>query len=468
MRPMTLRARMFAWFVALAAFLVCAMSTYYYRQTKHMLIESLDADLRLRAEEIHAGLDAGKSPEELVAAAAAQRRLRSVAVILLPGPVDAARSAVLRRFAATIPAERLVNLSTQPRGTRGVSVEVRPGRHVRVTAEQFPRGDGSGGSVVVGVAEHLTKVAEEMEEVLMGVAIALPIALALACWGAWLAARHLTRPIRQIGEAAGRIEFGGEQVPIPGSDARDEVGRLAGTLERTFARLREAYERQERFSADAAHELRTPVSIVISQAEVALRRERTAPEYRDALQHVLDAARRMQETVDSLLLLARGGAGELTVHGRRADLVDVCHRLLPELDALGSPRGVGVALETVNGSVVAGDAALLSVLVRNVAVNALDHSPPQAKVRIGVAGAEGEVVLRVRDEGPGIPEAVRERVFDRFFRTDDSRSRATGGSGPGLSIVRLIAEIHGGTARVVDADGPGACVEVRIPRAPAG
>jgi len=311
-------------------------------------------------------------------------------------------------------------------------------------------------------------VEDELREILAGFAVTMPVALGLALLGAWLAARHLTRPLREIAAATERIEFGGGQVAIPGSGGHDEVARLAAALERTFVRLAEAYARQERFSADAAHELRTPVSIVISQAEVALRRERTPSEYRDALQHVLDAARRMQETVDSLLLLARGAAGELSVQGARADLGDVCRRLLPGLEALGSPRGVAVALESVNGSVVAGDAALLSVLVRNVAVNALDHSPPQSTVRIGIAGGPGEVVLRVRDEGPGIPADVRERVFDRFFRADDSRSRATGGSGLGLSIVRLVAQIHGGSARVVDTDGPGACVEVRLPRAAAG
>lgn len=465
MTSMSLRARMFAWFVALAVFLVSSMSAAFYVETQHTLLDSLDAELQLRAREIRTGFKAGEPPDELVQVVADKRRTRGVAILSMPGAVDIARSGPLQRFADAFPPERLAAIAAKSRRERAESFEVRPGLHLRVAATSFASKSGAHPPIVVAVTEDLSYVQEEMQEVLAGFAVTLPTALALACWGAWLAARHLTRPLREIADAAGHIEFSGAPIAIPGAAGKDEVGRLAGALERTFVRLAESYARQERFSADAAHELRTPVSIVVSQAEVALRRERTPSEYRDALQHVLDAARRMQETVDALLVLARGGAGELSVHGRRADLVEVCRRLVPDLEALGSPRGVAVAVDGQHGAMVAGDASLLSVLVRNVAVNAVDHSPPKTTVRIGVNGTPDAVVLRVRDEGPGIPADVRERVFDRFYRVDDSRSRATGGSGLGLSIVRLIAEIHGGTARVVDVEGPGACVEVRLPRA---
>jgi heavy metal sensor kinase len=458
---------MFAWFVALASFLVCAMSAAFYIETRRTLLDSLDAELHLRAQEVHKGLESGRSPAELVSQVGDERRMRGVAILSLSGAADVARSGSLDRFAEAFPGERLANLAAQPRRRRAETVDAGTGGRLRVAAKVYGRKSGADRARIIAVSESVAGVEEELREVLAGFAVTLPVALGLACLGAWLTARHLTRPLREIAAATERIEFGDAQVAIPGSGGHDEVARLAAALERTFVRLTEAYARQERFSADAAHELRTPVSIVISQAEVALRRERTPPEYREALQHVLGAARRMQETVDSLLLLARGGAGELSVQGARADLADVCRRLLPGLEAQGAGRGVAIALENADGSVVAGDAALLAVLVRNVAVNAVDHSPPQSTVRIGIAGAPGEVVLRVRDQGPGIPAEVRERVFDRFFRADDSRSRATGGSGLGLSIVRLIAEIHGGTARVVDADGPGACVEVRLPRAAA-
>ena len=453
---------------ALSSLLVCAMSAAFYIETRRTLLDSLDSELLLRAQEVRRGLLSGRPPGELVSLVADETRKRGVAILAFPGAAELTRSGSLQKYAAAFPSERLASLAAQRRRQRAETVNAGEGGHLRVAAKVFGKKAGGDGAVIIAVSESTAGVESELKEVLAGSAVTMPVALGLALLGAWLAARHVTRPLREIAAATEHVEFGGARVAIPGTDGRDDVARLAAALERTFVRLAEAYARQERFSADAAHELRTPVSIVISQAEVALRRERTPAEYRDALQHVLDAARRMQETVDSLLLIARGGAGELSVQGRRADLADVCRRMVPDLEALASPRGVAVAVETNGASVVAGDAALLSVLVRNVAVNALDHSPPQTTVRIGVATTPGDVVLRVRDEGPGIPATVRERVFDRFFRVDDSRSRATGGSGLGLSIVRLIAQIHGGSARVVDVEGPGACVEVRLPRAAAG
>jgi signal transduction histidine kinase len=244
-----------------------------------------------------------------------------------------------------------------------------------------------------------------------------------------------------------------------------ELATLGATLNDAFERLRAAVVREERFAADVAHELRTPLATLRSRAELALSRERDGGDYRVALQDVLAASRAMQGTVDDLLLLAGTEAG-----GFQAERFDLREAVLRAADgALPAARASGRRILVELGdrpAVVHGSPALLERLAANLLENALRHGraqPPADAVEVEVRPGERAATLLVRDRGPGFPATLLPRLFERFTRGDPSRTRETGGSGLGLSICRAIVAAHGGTIRAQGRDGGGAEISVTLP-----
>jgi len=221
--------------------------------------------------------------------------------------------------------------------------------------------------------------------------------------------------------------------------------------------LEEAQRRQRRLVSGASHELRSPVAGVRQHAEVALQHPDRTDGHRFA-ETVLAQSIRLQRLIDDLLLLARADADGLAVRRRPVDLDDL---VLDEVRRLRSTTDLEVDASGVSAGGVEGDAGALARVVRNVVDNAARHAA--GRVRLSLAEAGGAVVLAVEDDGPGIPEAERARVFERFVRLDDARARDDGGSGLGLAIVAEVVAAHGGTVAVGDAGLGGARVEVRLP-----
>jgi signal transduction histidine kinase len=222
-------------------------------------------------------------------------------------------------------------------------------------------------------------------------------------------------------------------------------------------RLEAAQARQRRFVSDASHELRSPIASIRQHAEVAL----AHPERADAVDFarvVLDEDLRVQRLVDDMLFLARADEHGIQLTRRPVDLDDV---VFEEAARVRATTTLLVDTSRVSGGRVQGDRERLRQLVRNLVDNATRHAA--TTVRFVLTAVGGETVLRVDDDGPGIPAADRERVFERFVRLDGARDRDHGGAGMGLAIVAEIAAAHGARARVTDGDGGGACVEVRFP-----
>ncbi len=223
-----------------------------------------------------------------------------------------------------------------------------------------------------------------------------------------------------------------------------------------FRRLEDAWARQAAFTADAAHELRTPLAVVRTQAEVALRNDRTVEVYRAALAHVLAASVRMQDVLEGLLVLARG---DERLDGAPCDLVEVvrgaCGRAAPR-------AGVALLVDAPARADARGDARLLGLLVDNLVANALRHTA-SGVVRVGVVAEPAAWRIDVEDTGEGIAPEHLGRVFERFYRVDPARSRAEGGAGLGLSIVRAVATRHGGSVELRSTPGAGTTVSVRLP-----
>jgi heavy metal sensor kinase len=285
--------------------------------------------------------------------------------------------------------------------------------------------------------------------------------LAVGLAGSWLIASQVVRPLRAISATAAKVSAANLSERIAGP-LPSEVAELAGVLNETLDRLEEAFDRQVRFTADASHELRTPLAVLRSHAELALSRPRGPEEYRRALETCLRAAGRMTGVVESLLTLARADAGRLDLASDPVDLAAVAASAAELVQPLAEAKGV--ALSTVlSPAWVSGDADALGRAALNLLANAVQHNREggTAVVRVGL---EGEwAVLEVSDTGPGVAEADRPHLFERFYRADKARSRLSGGTGLGLAICRALAEAHGGTAEYRPGEGSGATFVLRLP-----
>ncbi|QKW35484.1 HAMP domain-containing histidine kinase [Actinomadura sp. NAK00032] len=281
----------------------------------------------------------------------------------------------------------------------------------------------------------------------------LPLLLAVVAGVTWLVTRRALRPVEAVRAELAEITASGDlarRVPVP--DARDEIAGLAATTNETLAALEESVARQRGFVADASHELRSPIASLRTQLEVAA----AHPELLDVDGLVADVVR-LQHLAADLLLLARIDAGERPP----ARPVALGRLVRDELDRRAPGDRVAVRASVEGDPRVMGVPGRLARVVGNLLDNAQRHA--DAAVRLSLREEAGTAVLRVADDGPGVPAADRERIFERFVRLDDARSRDEGGAGLGLAIARDLVAAHGGSLTVGEAPGGGALFEVRLP-----
>jgi heavy metal sensor kinase len=310
-------------------------------------------------------------------------------------------------------------------------------------------------SVRIVLARPLADLDRENRELLEAMVVGIPIVLGLAAAGGWWLASIGLAPITAMAARAIHLPLGGtEDLGEPGRP--DELGQLTVAFNGLVARLRAALRTQRQFMADASHELRTPVSIIRSASDVALSRDHRAEEdYRETLGIVGDQASRLGQLVADMLVLARADSGGYPIRATDLDLSEVVDDCRHAVRVLAEERGVNVQATVMRETPVHGDEDLLRRLVINLLSNAIEYSPAGGSVSIGVQPDQSAVRIRVADSGPGIPEADRARIFDRFVRLDEARSGK--GSGLGLPIARWIAEAHGGTL-VLESSGPGGSI----------
>ncbi len=279
--------------------------------------------------------------------------------------------------------------------------------------------------------------------------VAAPAALLLAIAAGYLLAAASLRPVEAMRRRAAAITAStpGSRLPVPPS--RDEVSRLAETLNDMLDRLESAFEHERRFLADASHELRTPLALLRTELELALRRPRSRDELELALQSAADETERLTRLAEDLLLIARFDRGSLPIRREHVSARELLADVADRFGARAAEAGRELAVEPGDDAVLDVDPVRLGQALGNLVDNALMHG--RGRVALGVVVRAGEVELHVRDEGPGLTDEFRARAFDRFSRADDARS--PGGTGLGLAIVELIASAHGGTASIENRDG---------------
>jgi signal transduction histidine kinase len=324
-----------------------------------------------------------------------------------------------------------------------------------VTTEDAAAG---GQEYVVAVAGSLEEVEDSTAALLTPLLVGVPLLLLLVGGTTWLVAARALAPVERIRREVELITGDRLDRRVPEPPSRDEVHRLSQTMNQMLGRLQGSRERQQQFVADASHELRSPLASIRQTAEVARAHPGALPEG-ELVEAVLEESARMQRLVDQLLLLTRADEGVVASADQDVDLDDL---------ALAEARrvirsGLDVDTSGVGAGRVRGDVTALGQVVRNLVDNAARHAGSRIAVDVRETGELVELV--VEDDGPGIPDGQRERVFERFVRLDEARARDAGGSGLGLAIVKEIVAVAGGDVRVSSSALGGARFVVRLPRA---
>ena len=315
------------------------------------------------------------------------------------------------------------------------------------------------------VAEPLSVVEDGLSELRRDLFAGVFLVLLLASAGGYFLARKSLAPIASMNSQTQRISAENLSARLDVTNSRDELGRLATTINDLLARLENSFKEQQRFIADASHELRTPLAVMRGETEVALGKTRSIDEYQQSLSLIQDEAERLSRIVEDLFILARQPINtRAALNKERVSLNDAVRDCARAAQVLAVRKGVRLKLEHDSPSIALnGDEELIRRLILNLLDNAVKYTPSGGEISLALGRQNGSAEIVVRDTGIGIPEAAQPRVFDRFYRVDKARARAMGGAGLGLSIAQWIVEAHGGAISIVSTPGKGSTFTVVLP-----
>jgi heavy metal sensor kinase len=455
----TIRFRLTLWYIAVLAVILIGFSgVLYFRVSQHLYAE-LDHSLTTEAQEVVAGLDEASGQPSL--GEIPDFRLTGIAVVLF----DQSGSHVVASDApGSWPPQTESLASAAAGGSSVATVDVPGAGKWRVLTMPSVHGGATVG--VLQIAHSEGDVQETLQQIITFVAVGIPITLLLAVAGGVFLAGRALDPIDRITRTAEKLgaEDLSRRLNFRGTD--DEVGRLTATFDRMLDRLDRAFERQRRFTADASHDLRTPLALLISQGEVALDRPRSATVYRSTIAAMCEDARQMTRLLGDMLVLARADAGLESIDREKVNLGDLVKGVVSALQPLAQARSVELTGGVADDLVVEGDQTRLTQLLTNLVDNALKYTPDGGRATVSVERERGMAKLVVRDTGVGIAAEHLPHLFERFYRADDARSRTNGGAGLGLAICKWVVDMHRGQIEVGSTPGTGTTFTVRLPLIP--
>jgi heavy metal sensor kinase len=323
-----------------------------------------------------------------------------------------------------------------------------------------------GQSVVLRVSRSEERLRGQLREILFVLVLGLPLVVVLAGLGGYILARRALVPIDRLASEAQRITAERLHERLSAPNQTDEIGRLTHVINETFARLESSFDQLRRFTADASHELRTPLAVVRGLGEAVVAQRRSPEDYEEAIGSMLEEIDRMTNLVDTLLRLSRGDADTIRLSREPVDLGQLVRDVAGSLGILAEERDQRLTLDITDRVVVSADRLVLREALTNVLDNAIKYSPAGSRVSLRVEQSNGEAGVAIEDEGPGIAPEHRDRVFHRFFRVDQARSRDRGGAGLGLAIAKWAVEIHGGSITVNGSASGGSEIRIVLPFAP--
>lgn len=336
--------------------------------------------------------------------------------------------------------------------------------HTRSLGRQRVRiGTFSKHGVTLRIGRDLNTVEDLTRELLSAYAVALPLVLAAAALGGWWLARQALEPVRAIASAAERITARELGLRLPSPLADDEIGRLAGVLNTTFERLEVSFRQARRFSADASHELKTPLTVLRSGIEDLLRSPGLRAEDARALSSLLEQTRGLSSITESLLLLSRADAGRLRLDLRPANVCEIVAACVEDAGIMAEGRRVAFEVEMPEEAFAPVDRGRLTQILLNLLDNAVKYNRENGKIRVRVTSRRKALFLSVANTGPGIPAASATRLFERFHRADPTADIP--GHGLGLSLARELARAHDGDLSLTRTDSEWTEFLLRLPAA---
>jgi heavy metal sensor kinase len=476
----SVRSRLTLWYAGVLTFTLLLLSLVIYWIVRQNVMARTDAGLVELSDSFLATLDAelkDAPAAEGVADAARQSMLEhqypghSFAVITesgsllassaeLPSAVEHARGGAKPVITQSVLDSCLAALATPPNSFRNVWVGH---RSARCYSRRFPAAQHSYQLVIIA---SLHPENELIGNIRIALGWLIPLTILLASAGGYFLARKSLAPVADMSSRADRIGESTIHDRLPIRNPDDELGRLAATFNRLLDRLDLAFERQRRFIADASHELRTPVAILQGESEVALSKEiRSEQEYRESLAILHHEARRLSRVVDDMFTLSRADAGQYPVASRDFYLDELIADSVQAVRSLAAAKSITLQNPSSGELPILADESLLRRMLLNLLDNAIKYTPTGGTVTVTAAAVSGQTVIVVSDNGPGIPAALQPRIFERFFRGDQSRTRSgsNSGAGLGLSIAKWIAEAHHGTLELTRSDSSGTVFTVRLP-----
>lgn len=318
-------------------------------------------------------------------------------------------------------------------------------------------------TLAIGLNEGQARA--ELNQLRESFLLALPVALFVVGLGGWLVAGRALRPLRMIANTASQVTARGLDQRIPASGEDPEIMRLIEMLNRMMDRLEAGFHQATRFSADASHELKTPLAIMQGELENALQEARPGSDEQRVFSNLLEETQRLKTITRSLLLLARADAGQLVPALAAVDLTTVLGELIEDAGILAAEKQIEIDVAASPEVSVAADVALLRTALLNLFVNAVKYNDPGGRMEVRLEKKDGEAVLTVGNTGAGIPEADQALVFTRFHRVDSARQRRVDGIGLGLSLAREIVRAHGGELALGESRAGWTSFVLRLPLA---
>lgn len=320
----------------------------------------------------------------------------------------------------------------------------------------------------ISAAASLSPAGRILRQVGLLCSVISPFVVWLACWGGWWLSRRALAPVQQMTRAAKLISIHNLSDKLPVPQSHDEIQESAETWNETLERLQRAVSRLNQFTADASHELRSPVAYIRAAAELSLRRDRAPEEYRETLVRIGAESERMTGLIEDLLVLARWDAGGSQPVSTKADLTAVVNDVSEHMSSAAEAKGIGIFTNVPGRPVVVdGDAKSLRRLLLILTDNAIKYSGDRGRVKLSIREESRFAELSVSDTGIGIPEDEIRHIFDRFYRVDRARTYGEG-SGLGLALAQRIASAHGAEIRAISHSGKGSKFVVRFTRSSVG
>jgi heavy metal sensor kinase len=317
-------------------------------------------------------------------------------------------------------------------------------------------------SFIVQCAQNIDEQVDLLKNYGLILSLSFFSIMIISATGGFFIAKRALSPIRQISDTIRGISESNLAERISTQNVPRELRGLAVSFNQTFDRLEKSFRRQKQFVADASHELRTPLSVILGQSEITLRKERGVEEYKNALTAIGEATGLMSEIVGKLLTLARLGSDKIELKMEPTDLGEVIREAMKVVTPLATRKGIIINLVANEQALVPGDRVALLELFVNVLDNATKYNVQDGKIDIAIAKQSDSIITEIKDTGIGISGEDLEKVFDRFYRVDKSRSKEGGGIGLGLSICEEIVRLHGGRIEIKSQIGTGTTVSIYL------